>query len=39
MLKTKPTIIMRELEKKLEQGWEKLTALLEPKKRAAARSI
>ncbi|KAA0223709.1 ferritin-like domain-containing protein [candidate division KSB1 bacterium] len=34
MLKTKPTIIMSELEKKLEQGWEKLTALLDPKQRA-----
>lgn len=34
MLKTKLTIIMNELEKKLEQGWEKLTALLDPKRRA-----
>lgn len=34
MMKTKPTIVMSELEKKLEQGWEKLTALLDPKQRA-----
>jgi rubrerythrin len=33
-VKTKPTIVMSELEKKLEQGWEKLTALLDPKERA-----
>ncbi|MCK6561786.1 ferritin-like domain-containing protein [candidate division KSB1 bacterium] len=33
-MKTKPTIVMSELEKKLEQGWEKLTALLDPKERA-----
>lgn len=34
MMKTKPTTVMSELEKKLEQGWEKLTALLDPKERA-----
>jgi rubrerythrin len=34
MLKTKPDMVMNELEKKLEQGWEKLTALLDPKQRA-----
>jgi rubrerythrin len=34
MSKTKPAIAMSELEKKLEQGWEKLTALLDPKQRA-----
>jgi rubrerythrin len=34
MMNTKPTIAMTELEKKLEQGWEKLTALLDPKQRA-----
>lgn len=33
-MKTKPAIVMSELEKKLEQGWEKLTALLDPKARA-----
>jgi rubrerythrin len=34
MVKTKPDIVMNELEKKLEQGWKKLTALLDPKRRA-----
>lgn len=34
MMNTKPTIVMSELEKKLEQGWEQLTALLDPKERA-----